>query len=140
MAKTDNGCGGCFLPLILLVIGGAIAGPVGALIGLFIGLALSGAWSDPGTSPTSRSCPQPPWRSPLLAPAHSRGRNVPVQPGAGRPRVARPSEVGKVCPYCTTTIGRSAQVVECPGCGRVYHADCWQDNHGCALYGCRARA
>lgn len=140
MAETDSGCGGCILPLILLVIGGAIAGPVGALIGLFIGLALSGAWSDPGRSPTPRPRPQPSRRSPAPAPAPAGGRNVTIYPGTGRPRLARPSEVGKVCPYCTTTIGTSARVVECPGCGRVYHADCWQDNRGCALYGCRARA
>lgn len=140
MAETDSGCGGCILPLILLVIGLAIAGPVGALIGLFIGLALSGAWSESPRSPTPHPRPQPPRQSPASSSAPPGGGNVHVLPGAGRPRIARPSEVSKVCPYCTTMIGRSAQVVECPSCGRVYHADCWQDNRGCALFGCRARA
>lgn len=26
----------------------------------------------------------------------------------------------------------------CPDCATVYHKDCWEDNRGCAVYGCRS--
>jgi len=40
------------------------------------------------------------------------------------------------CPYCLTDIAVGATTASCPSCKSVYHADCWQENGGCAVYGC----
>lgn len=44
-----------------------------------------------------------------------------------------------VCPYCQTPVAASAQFVTCPACRTPYHPDCWQENRGCAVYGCTVR-
>lgn len=42
----------------------------------------------------------------------------------------------KLCPYCKTncTIGEPADF--CPSCKTAHHPECWQENHGCAMFGC----
>lgn len=44
------------------------------------------------------------------------------------------------CPYCLSLLvdGDAAEV--CPACKASYHADCWQENGGCSVYGCAAAA
>ena len=44
---------------------------------------------------------------------------------------------GPICPYCQFPIGTGDRVVRCPGCDTLHHADCWEENGGCARYGCR---
>jgi hypothetical protein len=46
--------------------------------------------------------------------------------------------VGKVCPYCRFPIKAGEPVQICPSCGEPHHLDCWQENGGCTVYGCRA--
>lgn len=43
-----------------------------------------------------------------------------------------------VCPYCRGAIdpARDAQVI-CEGCDTPHHADCYQENGGCTVFGCR---
>jgi TM2 domain-containing membrane protein YozV len=45
---------------------------------------------------------------------------------------------GSVCPYCRGGIDPSqdAQVI-CEGCETPHHADCYQENGGCTVFGCR---
>jgi len=44
-----------------------------------------------------------------------------------------------VCPYCRAEIEPDeAQVVVCPGCGTPHHADCFEENGGCTIFGCSA--
>lgn len=42
-----------------------------------------------------------------------------------------------LCPYCNFPVRRGEPAVTCPACRARYHADCWRDNGGCAVYGCR---
>jgi len=42
-----------------------------------------------------------------------------------------------VCSYCQSPIADTDSRAVCPECGAGYHAECWQENGGCAVYGCR---
>jgi len=43
---------------------------------------------------------------------------------------------GKFCAICQTTVVAGEKVCSCPSCSLPYHAECWQENGGCAQYGC----
>jgi len=43
---------------------------------------------------------------------------------------------GTDCAICQTTIAAEDAKAACPECKVEYHADCWQENGGCAVYGC----
>jgi hypothetical protein len=48
-------------------------------------------------------------------------------------------EVGSkptVCGICQTGVEEGETCVTCASCGLTYHDECWQDNFGCATYGC----
>ena len=45
-----------------------------------------------------------------------------------------------LCPYCRTLIASGAKVTFCTSCGLPYHTECWQENRGCAAYGCPEHA
>jgi predicted Zn finger-like uncharacterized protein len=40
------------------------------------------------------------------------------------------------CPICLTQISDQDSVTDCPDCNAAYHAECWQENGGCGVYGC----
>lgn len=42
-----------------------------------------------------------------------------------------------VCSICLSPIGPDDAGTACPACSAPYHAECWSDNGGCAVYGCR---
>ncbi|MGH2958782.1 MAG: SPOR domain-containing protein [Solirubrobacterales bacterium] len=39
------------------------------------------------------------------------------------------------CPYCRFEV-RNEDAVACDACQASHHVDCWDDNGGCAVYGC----
>ena len=41
-----------------------------------------------------------------------------------------------VCAICQSPFGDEEVRTACPDCHAEYHADCWQENGGCAVYGC----
>lgn len=47
-------------------------------------------------------------------------------------------DTGRTCPYCRFACKSGVQVVDCPTCSALHHADCWADNGGCAVVGCAA--
>jgi hypothetical protein len=53
-------------------------------------------------------------------------------------RTATEPEAGRACPYCRFPLKGGVEVVACGSCASVHHADCWGDNHGCAIVGCVA--
>ena len=43
---------------------------------------------------------------------------------------------GKTCPFCKTPFRVSDIIVICDTCEMPHHLSCWQENNGCATYGC----
>jgi hypothetical protein len=48
----------------------------------------------------------------------------------------KPADSQAVCSICQSPILPSDATQHCPSCSQVYHAECWNDNRGCAAYGC----
>ena len=45
---------------------------------------------------------------------------------------------GAVCPYCRGPINAETDtVVVCEGCDTPHHGDCYQENGGCTVFGCK---
>jgi hypothetical protein len=42
----------------------------------------------------------------------------------------------KLCSICQSPLSPEEEKVACPDCQAEYHADCWNENKGCAVYGC----
>jgi TM2 domain-containing membrane protein YozV len=43
-----------------------------------------------------------------------------------------------ICPYCRSAIeADSPEQLLCPGCGTPHHADCFAENGGCTVFGCK---
>lgn len=40
------------------------------------------------------------------------------------------------CPFCQTGVFETDESESCGECRTLYHADCWKENDGCAIYGC----
>jgi hypothetical protein len=46
--------------------------------------------------------------------------------------------IATVCPYCRGEIESSPdQELICEGCGTQHHRDCYEENGGCTVFGCR---
>ena len=43
---------------------------------------------------------------------------------------------GQKCAICQTSIIAGEHIVYCPHCSLPFHKECWDDNGGCAQYGC----
>lgn len=56
------------------------------------------------------------------------------QLGANKP--SNIIEQTKLCGICLSVLGVSEESTSCPVCRADYHADCWNENKGCAVYGC----
>lgn len=41
-----------------------------------------------------------------------------------------------VCPYCRAPMEDEAALIACPGCSTPHHAECWEENGGCTVFGC----
>lgn len=45
---------------------------------------------------------------------------------------------GVICPYCRGAIDSATEAfTSCEGCGTEHHADCYAENGGCTVFGCR---
>jgi predicted RNA-binding Zn-ribbon protein involved in translation (DUF1610 family) len=42
-----------------------------------------------------------------------------------------------LCPYCQSTLAEGDARTPCPECGAHYHPECWEENGGCSVYGCK---
>ena len=49
------------------------------------------------------------------------------------------SEPSSSCPFCRCEVGFDEDVVACPECRVLYHKGCWEENAGCARYGCEGK-
>jgi hypothetical protein len=52
-------------------------------------------------------------------------------------RAALTEDAGRTCPYCRFALKQGATIIECGACHAPHHDDCWQDNAGCAVMGCK---
>jgi hypothetical protein len=44
------------------------------------------------------------------------------------------------CSYCLSPLAAEDARAECPECHGNYHVECWEDNGGCATFGCASSA
>lgn len=44
--------------------------------------------------------------------------------------------IAVACPYCRANIVEADPSVTCEACGTVHHADCYEENGGCTIFGC----
>jgi len=47
-----------------------------------------------------------------------------------------PDAPSRKCAICLSPVLDSETKHTCPACAAEYHADCWEENGGCAIYGC----
>ncbi len=47
-------------------------------------------------------------------------------------------EQKNVCPICYSKITEQDKQIVCPDCMTRYHIECWNENKGCATYGCKS--
>lgn len=52
------------------------------------------------------------------------------------PMPVAPPRGGAVCGICLSPISEAEAKNSCPACRADYHAECWDENGGCAVYGC----
>ena len=45
--------------------------------------------------------------------------------------------VDTTCPYCLTDVSAGDEVTECPECASIVHRECWEENGGCTVFGCK---
>ncbi len=45
----------------------------------------------------------------------------------------------KICPFCQTKIASGDSILICAVCGMPHHTDCWNENKGCSIYGCKGK-
>jgi hypothetical protein len=48
----------------------------------------------------------------------------------------RSGSAGLICAICQSPLHADDPKSACPACKAEYHSDCWQENGGCAIYGC----
>lgn len=89
---------------------------------------LLAAEGSAGSGLTCPNCQQPVQVPPPPGPATA----VAAEPVAA----ASTGSDGPVCAICLTAITVADAKTTCPECQAKYHADCWQENGGCAVYGC----
>lgn len=51
-------------------------------------------------------------------------------------RSATEADDGHRCAICQTGLAPGEPVGPCPACGAPFHLECWNENGGCAVYGC----
>jgi hypothetical protein len=49
------------------------------------------------------------------------------------------NESSSSCPFCRCEVGFDEDIVACPECRVLYHEGCWEENSGCARYGCEGK-
>jgi len=61
---------------------------------------------------------------------------VPVAAVGSLPGETITAANASLCAICQSPLSESEAKSACPDCAAVYHAECWQENSGCAVYGC----
>jgi uncharacterized protein YqgC (DUF456 family) len=105
---------------------------IGGLIGFLWGLAHLNEEDNPEpATPVSNN--EPIWLAPVAAATEESVTN------RRSFRRTRADEVQKHCPYCMSQFILNDVVTVCASCHSILHADCWEENRGCATFGCEQR-
>jgi hypothetical protein len=48
-----------------------------------------------------------------------------------------PAEAIALCAICQSALSAGEARTACPECHAEYHSECWEENRGCAVYGCK---
>jgi hypothetical protein len=51
-------------------------------------------------------------------------------------RAAEAVDTAAVCAICQTCVAEGERIGACPACSGLFHEECWNENGGCAVYGC----
>lgn len=51
---------------------------------------------------------------------------------------SREPRLAQHCPFCKDAIGGDAVTAECSACGTPHHLACYEEQRGCAVYGCKS--
>lgn len=68
--------------------------------------------------------------------AGAEGRVPGVQGAGPMANESVPATAVGNCPFCLSAVLATDETEQCPSCHALYHASCWQENGGCAVYGC----
>ena len=82
------------------------------------------------SSDTASFCSQCFTRFSLPEPVATSGRSEPVR------ATSEAEWAGKKCAYCMTELQAGDDVLLCGACGMPLHQSCWEENGGCATFGC----
>lgn len=76
--------------------------------------------------------------APVECPSCQAEVEVPLQSQTTPQSTAAPSSPGETdnCSFCHTPVTPPDTPTACPSCHAIYHPDCWEENGGCAVYGC----
>src|SRR5256885_14618716 len=66
---------------------------------------------------------------------HQQSAQPPTTSSAAQPKKAG-GAVLRECGICQSAIQPAEQTTTCPSCNLTFHSECWQENLGCAAYGC----
>jgi hypothetical protein len=102
----------------------------------------SGAITVPGEPASGIRRPLTPNDSivdmPAISPAAELGEAArPHDPlAADFPQPQPAAAAARDCSICQSPIMGGDATHQCASCSQTYHAECWNENHGCAAYGC----
>jgi hypothetical protein len=83
--------------------------------------------------------PGPPRRNETqLGSTHRNARQSPLREGAKPPPRGRPRRPTTACAYCMWQLSDGDAIQVCASCRTPYHAECFLENNGCAVFGCPA--
>lgn len=106
--------------------------------------ASSGGQSAPDRSPSTAATATSARPAPAPRTTGARGDRgedpvVILAPASARPgaTAAPAAQRGSRCPYCLGLVSAGTSLVTCRRCGSVYHSECWTENRGCSVFGCR---
>lgn len=47
------------------------------------------------------------------------------------------TSLGKICPYCQHPFTTELYIAICETCNMPHHIECWRENRGCTIFGCK---
>jgi hypothetical protein len=82
--------------------------------------------------------PAPDLDPPSALPTH-RSIFAEPRPPAALPIKQAPRATDRTCPYCKDSLDERSVHIECATCSAWHHATCFEENQGCAVFGCKER-